>query len=57
LHIGYSLQNADIMFTGLEDQITTIITSAITFAAGWLLDNSIPRKAAKWIIGLVIKKK
>jgi len=45
------------MFTGLEDQITTILTSAITFAAGWLLDNSIPRKAAKWIIGLVIKKK
>jgi hypothetical protein len=44
------------MFTGLEDQITTIITSAITFAAGWLLDNKVPRKVASWVIGLVIKK-
>jgi hypothetical protein len=42
---------------GFEDQIATIITSAITFVAGWLLDNQVPRKAAKWLVGLVIKKK
>lgn len=42
---------------GFEDQITTIITSAITFVAGWLLDNQVPRKAAQWLISLVVKKK
>ena len=29
---------------GIEDQLTTVLTSAITFAAGWLLDNKVPRK-------------
>jgi len=44
------------MFTGLEDQLTTAITAGITFVAGWLLDNKVPRKVASWLIGLVIKK-
>lgn len=45
------------MFTGLEDQLTIAITSGISFVAGWLLDNGIPRKVAAWLVGLVIKKK
>ncbi len=45
------------MFTGLEDQLTIAITSAVSFAAGWILDNGIPRKIAGWLIGLVVKKK
>jgi hypothetical protein len=44
------------MFTGIEDQITIAISSGITFVAGWLLDNKMPRKVAKWLVGLVIKK-
>ena len=42
---------------GIEDQLTTVLTSAITFAAGWLLDNKVPRKVAKWVIGFVWKPK
>jgi hypothetical protein len=45
------------MFSGLEDQMATAITGAISFAAGWLLDNKVPRKVAKWVIGLVWKPK
>ena len=45
------------MFAGIEDQIATAITGAITFAAGWLLDNKVPRKVAKWAIGLIWKPK
>jgi hypothetical protein len=33
------------MFTGLEDQLTIAIASAVSFAAGWILDNNIPRNA------------
>jgi uncharacterized membrane protein YfcA len=42
------------MFTGLEDQLTIAIASAVSFAAGWILDNNIPRKIAGWLIGLVV---
>jgi hypothetical protein len=31
--------------------MATAITGAISFAAGWLLDNKVPRKVA--VIGLV----
>jgi hypothetical protein len=47
----------EIMFSGLEDQMATAIAGAISFAAGWLLDNKVPRKVAKWVIGLVWKPK
>lgn len=44
------------LLSGLEDQLTVAITGAVTFVSGWLLDNKVPRKVAKWTIGLFLRK-
>ena len=41
----------------MEDQLTTWIAAGVSFIAGWVLDNGIPRKIAKFVISLVSKKK
>jgi hypothetical protein len=41
----------------MEDQLTTWIAAGVSFLAGWILDNGIPRKVANFVISLVAKKK
>jgi hypothetical protein len=41
----------------MEEQLSTWIAAGVSFLAGWILDNGIPRKVASFIISLVAKKK
>ena len=40
----------------MEDQITTWIAAGVSFVTGWVLDNGIPRKIAKFLVSLIVKK-
>jgi hypothetical protein len=33
----------------MEDQLTTWIAAGVSFVTGWVLDNGIPRKIAKFL--------
>jgi hypothetical protein len=41
----------------MEDQLTTWIAAGVSFVAGWVMDNGIPRKIAKFLVSLIVKKK
>jgi hypothetical protein len=41
----------------MEDQLTTWIAAGVSFVTGWVLDNGIPRKIAKFLVSLIVKKK
>lgn len=41
----------------MEDQLTTWIAAGVSFLAGWIIDNGVPKKIAGWIVSLVSKKK
>lgn len=41
----------------MEEQLSTWIAAGVSFLAGWILDNGIPRKVASFIISLVAKKR
>jgi hypothetical protein len=41
----------------MEDQLTTWIAAGVSFVAGWILDNGVPRKIASWLVSLIVKKK
>ena len=41
----------------MEDQLTTWIAAGVSFLTGWVLDNGIPRKVAKFVVSLIAKKR
>jgi hypothetical protein len=41
----------------MEDTITTWLAAGVSFVTGWVLDNGIPRKIARFVVKLVSKKK
>jgi hypothetical protein len=41
----------------MEETISTWIAAGVSFVAGWVLDNGIPRKIARFVVKLVSGKK
>jgi hypothetical protein len=41
----------------MEDTITTWLAAGVSFVTGWVLDNGIPRKIARFVVKLVSGKK